>query len=219
MQINIEPYLDLTDNMQVRFYTADQSATGHLVEAGVDHFYVYDDVEAAPETAFGSSETTGCAPLTVVFDDASVGAFSWAWEFPGGTPATSTLENPTVVYNVPGTYDVTLTASNDIGSTAVTTTAYVTAELCNSIHDEDLSGLMSLSPNPFFSTTTITLTNTVNAESITLTDITGRELSVIELHNGVNTIAIGTNLSAGVYFINLIKNGVTVGSTKAVKAE
>jgi choice-of-anchor B domain-containing protein len=219
MQINIEPYLDLTDNMQVRFYTADQSATGHLVEAGVDHFYVYDDVEAAPETAFGSSETTGCAPLTVVFDDASVGAFSWAWEFPGGTPATSTLENPTVVYNVPGTYDVTLTASNDIGSTAVTTTAYVTAELCNSIHDEDLSGLMSLSPNPFFSTTTITLTNTVNAESITLTDITGRELSVIELHNGVNTMAIGTNLSAGVYFINLIKNGVTVGSTKAVKAE
>jgi hypothetical protein len=52
MQINIEPYLDLTDNMQVRFYTADQSATGHLVEAGVDHFYVYDDVEAAPENSF-----------------------------------------------------------------------------------------------------------------------------------------------------------------------
>ena len=31
------------------------------------------------------------------------------WEFPGGTPDTSREENPLILYDVPGKYDVTLT--------------------------------------------------------------------------------------------------------------
>lgn len=37
---------------------------------------------------------------------------SWQWAFEGGTPATSTEQNPTVIYNAPGIFSVTLTASN-----------------------------------------------------------------------------------------------------------
>jgi PKD repeat protein len=218
-EINLAPYLDLTDNMTVRFRTADASATGHLVEAAVDHFYVYDDVTSAPTTAFSSDKQTGCAPLTIVFDDASVGATSWEWTFPGGTPATSILQNPTVVYSVPGVYDVTLTAINDLGETEVTTTGFVTAELCNAIEDLDINAFMSISPNPFIDNTIINIDNNMGADIITITDLTGRVLSSIPVTAGVSSISIGYGLPAGMYFVNLTKNNTTVGSIKAVKAE
>ena len=40
---------------------------------------------------------------------------SYAWNFEGGQPSTSTAENPSVTYNTPGVYDVSLTAANDVG--------------------------------------------------------------------------------------------------------
>ncbi|MBR4390537.1 MAG: carboxypeptidase regulatory-like domain-containing protein [Bacteroidales bacterium] len=54
---------------------------------------------------------------TLHFTDNSWGAqlVSWEWEFEGGTPATSTAQNPTVTYNTPGTYDVRLTVTNADG--------------------------------------------------------------------------------------------------------
>ncbi|HEX4888366.1 MAG TPA: M43 family zinc metalloprotease, partial [Luteibaculaceae bacterium] len=51
-----------------------------------------------------------CQGNTVSFTDYSYNnVSSWSWSFPGGTPSTSTERNPTVTYNTPGTYDVTLT--------------------------------------------------------------------------------------------------------------
>lgn len=62
---------------------------------------------------FTGSPNNGCAPLNVNFTDQSTGATNWQWTFPGGTPATSGLQNPAVVYNTPGSHDVTLTAWNN----------------------------------------------------------------------------------------------------------
>jgi PKD repeat protein len=51
---------------------------------------------------------------------------SWLWSFPGGTPSTSTLQNPTnIVYNTSGCYDVTLIASNAAGSDTYTLPCYI----------------------------------------------------------------------------------------------
>lgn len=41
---------------------------------------------------------------------------TWAWQFPGGTPATSNIRNPKVLYDTPGMYEVTLTVSDVNGS-------------------------------------------------------------------------------------------------------
>jgi PKD repeat protein len=80
----------------------------------------------APVAFFTAENTNGCAPLEVTFlNMSSENATSFEWEFPGGTPATSTDENPVVVYNAPGTYDVTLTASNLNGSDVYTQSAYI----------------------------------------------------------------------------------------------
>ena len=54
---------------------------------------------------------------SVHFTDNSWGAqlTNWDWEFEGGTPATSTAQNPTVTYNQAGTFGVRLTVTNAAG--------------------------------------------------------------------------------------------------------
>lgn len=65
---------------------------------------------------FTSDLETVCAGGTVNFTDLTSGSTSWNWTFEGGTPATSTDQNPTVVYNTPGVYDVELEASDGIAN-------------------------------------------------------------------------------------------------------
>lgn len=78
-----------------------------------------------PTAAFTANPSSGCAPLTINFTNNSTGAVSYSWDFPGGTPSTSTATNPTVVFNTAGTYTVTLTATNANGSSTSTGTITV----------------------------------------------------------------------------------------------
>lgn len=76
---------------------------------------------------FTASQTSVCAGGSVSFTDASTGApSSWSWSFAGGSPSSSTSQNPSVVYNTAGTYTVSLTASGTSGSDAEVKTAYIT---------------------------------------------------------------------------------------------
>jgi PKD repeat protein len=71
---------------------------------------------ALPVADFTYSETGICQGQTVQFFDNSLNVTTWNWSFPGGTPATSSAQNPIVTYSTPGTYGVTLTANNANGS-------------------------------------------------------------------------------------------------------
>jgi PKD repeat protein len=69
--------------------------------------------------------TSGPAPLTVQFSDRSSGGPTmWSWNFGDGSTQ-GMLANPTHVYTAPGTYTVTLTASNQQSSNSVTKTGYI----------------------------------------------------------------------------------------------
>jgi PKD repeat protein len=74
----------------------------------------------APVPLFTSSvpsTTTVCPGTTVQFQNTSLfGATSFLWSFPGGTPSTSTLPNPTVTYAAGGSYAVTLQVTNANGT-------------------------------------------------------------------------------------------------------
>ena len=86
-------------------------------------------IATTPTAAFTADQRSGCAPLTVQFtDESSDFPTSWQWNFPGGTPSTSTEQNPVVVYDTPGLYDVSLTATNTEGSTTETQAAYIVVE-------------------------------------------------------------------------------------------
>ena len=76
--------------------------------------FMVDDIEvyaARDLTAgFTASNTSPAQGATVNFTDQSTGSpTAWAWSFPGGTPSTSTQQNPTgIKYLLPGSFDVTL---------------------------------------------------------------------------------------------------------------
>ncbi|MCX6244828.1 MAG: S8 family serine peptidase [Bacteroidetes bacterium] len=92
----------------------------------------------SPVAAFTASATNICSGSSVTFTDQSANIpVSWSWQFPGGTPSTSTLKNPVVVYTTAGIYDVTLTASNASGSNTMIKAGYITvtkpvSSYCNS---------------------------------------------------------------------------------------
>ncbi|HRH64707.1 MAG TPA: M43 family zinc metalloprotease [Bacteroidia bacterium] len=97
---------------------------GNLTATGTDGFSAQ---VCIPNTDFTADENTICTGATVNFHDLCWNGdpTAWSWDFPGGTPSTSTDSFPAVVYNTAGTYDVTLTASNSTGSSSFTRTAYV----------------------------------------------------------------------------------------------
>jgi photosystem II stability/assembly factor-like uncharacterized protein len=85
--------------------------------------------EAPLSADFEADQTTICAGSSVNYTDLSTSATSWSWVFEGGTPATSTDQNPTVTYNTAGDYDVELTASNASGSDTETKLEYISVLL------------------------------------------------------------------------------------------
>jgi gliding motility-associated-like protein len=77
-----------------------------------------------PTANFKSDITGGCSPIVVNFQDISTGnPTSWFWDF--GNGGTSTKQNPSTTYFSPGTYAITLTATNAAGSNTITQQAYI----------------------------------------------------------------------------------------------
>jgi len=86
---------------------------------------------SSPVADFSGTPQTLCEGNTVTFTDLSANTpTGWVWSFPGGTPSSSTAQNPTITYNTAGTYNVTLTASNASGSNPITKTSYITVNSC-----------------------------------------------------------------------------------------
>lgn len=83
--------------------------------------------QVAPVADFEGNPTSVQVGNNVDFTDLSLNnPTSWSWDFEGGTPATSTEENPSIQYNTAGTYDVSLTVTNQYGSDTKTITDYIT---------------------------------------------------------------------------------------------
>lgn len=80
------------------------------------------------EADFSGVPVVVCAGATVQFNDMTTGGTptSWAWTFSGGTPASSSQQNPVITYNTPGTYDVSLTVDDGNGSVTKTISNYIT---------------------------------------------------------------------------------------------
>jgi PKD repeat protein len=78
-----------------------------------------------PTVEFEGSPLSGDASLTVQFTDLSTGnnVHAWLWNF--GDGGSSTQQNPEYIYNTAGTYNVTLSATDDDGIRSLTKDAYI----------------------------------------------------------------------------------------------
>lgn len=88
---------------------------------------IYNAGNSAPFVNFNGDKTDAVVGDTVFFTDVSAGSpTSWNWDFQGGNPATSTQQNPFVIYSSAGTYDVKLTATNAFGADSAIKSGYIT---------------------------------------------------------------------------------------------
>ncbi len=98
------------------------------VEGGNDPFCENNCITFNDETDFDPNFST--APTGVTY----------AWVFEGGNPATSSDQNPVVCYDDPGTYDVTLTVTDNIGPSApVTMVDFIEVLDCGPVVDFSVS--------------------------------------------------------------------------------
>jgi lysyl endopeptidase len=90
---------------------------------------------------FSGTPTTVMVGGQVDFTDLSAGnPTSWTWSFPGGTPSSSSQQNPqNIQYNTAGVYNVTLTVSNGTTSDQEVKSAYINVitggtAACDTLH-------------------------------------------------------------------------------------
>lgn len=79
----------------------------------------------APVSSFNATPLSGSTPLTVKFTNTSTNnPTSWLWNF--GDNTTSTVKNPSHIYQNAGSYTVTLTVTNNANSNTLTKSNYIT---------------------------------------------------------------------------------------------
>ncbi|GAB4140968.1 MAG: hypothetical protein Fur0041_16190 [Bacteroidia bacterium] len=116
----------------VNINAANPSYTGQLGAGRIDANAAMQCISATlnwpPQANFTANVTTVTAGGNVQFTDLSIyNPTSWSWSFQGGTPATFNGQNPPpIVYNSPGTYNVTLTVTNANGNDQDVRTGYIT---------------------------------------------------------------------------------------------
>ncbi len=120
----VENYMDYSDDACFNIFTRGQKTRmravmqvavrrANLVNANV----CGTSVVARPSANFRAENLRVLLGGQVRFTDLSTNfPTSWTWTFEGGTPSTSTEQNPVVTYNQPGKFRVTLVASNAAGS-------------------------------------------------------------------------------------------------------
>ncbi|MBN1339774.1 MAG: PKD domain-containing protein [Bacteroidales bacterium] len=114
----------------LNFWTLQEYA--ELPSGGYDKWgtwWAYLVRESEPVAGFSANITTVPVGSGVNFTDESLFMpTSWNWVFEGGTPGTSSDQNPqNIIYSQAGTFDVSLTVANNMGSNTLTKTDYITA--------------------------------------------------------------------------------------------
>ena len=90
--------------------------------------------DAPPIAQFQTDTTRICSNTCIdFFDQSTNNPTQWQWTFEGGTPSTSTDQNPSqICYTMPGMYDVSLTATNAAGNHTILLPDYLIVAAQNS---------------------------------------------------------------------------------------
>ncbi len=80
---------------------------------------LYSNPSAAPVSYFINNFSAACVNVPYAFNDQSANnPTTYTWTFQGGTPSSSSIQNPLVTYTASGIYTVTLATSNANGPSA-----------------------------------------------------------------------------------------------------
>ncbi|MHC2993376.1 hypothetical protein OB13_18015 [Pontibacter sp. HJ8] len=132
---------------------------------------------------------------------------TWLWQFEGGTPATSTEQNPTVTYTRPGKYRVTLTTANASMSHTLEKEAFI------HVTDNDLL----VYPNPASGFIILEQPARQQVQQVQLTNHYGQVLLDQQMQERVLRLDV-RDLPAGVYVLRISgSNGLRIRKVSVVK--
>ncbi|MDO9511818.1 MAG: PKD domain-containing protein [Bacteroidales bacterium] len=159
---------------------------------------------ALPVVGFIANNQTIVVNNSVQFTDqtAGVGPLTYKWSFEGGTPATSTVQNPLVLYSTVGVWDVKLVVTNAGGSDSLTKTDYITVGINPGIIG-NLSNSFTLSPNP--AREFINLDHAFNRADITIFSLLGKKVAQYSTTSKRSRVSI-SHLPQGVYLVKLVSD-------------
>jgi agmatine deiminase len=131
------------------------------------HVFTVGSTVQPPAAGFTATATTIYEGESVQFFDQSTNnPTSWSWTFPGGTPGSSTVQDPIVTYNTEGKYSVTLTVTNSAGSDTETKVDYITVLPLGSCVGEIVNpGFETGSTSGWTVTGSVTVTGTAHTGS------------------------------------------------------
>lgn len=106
-------------------YNVQLIATGSPTDTFLRTSYIV--VRDSVVADFSASATSVSLGANVTFTDLTTNnPTSWSWTFAGGTPSTSTSQNPVVQYNTAGVHQVVLQATNSCNTDTETKVGYIT---------------------------------------------------------------------------------------------
>ncbi|GAB5556100.1 MAG: hypothetical protein SchgKO_03130 [Schleiferiaceae bacterium] len=153
----------------------------------IDNINISGTPTTAPIVNF-ISDTSACVGNGIQFYDASsLSPTGWEWTFTGGTPATSTAQNPMITYTTAGTYAVELKVTNAAGADSIVKTSYIQV-------NPDVTPTVSIASNVG--------TNVCEFNPVTLTATTTNE-GVAPMYRWLINGAVAAQGSATVTFFQL----------------
>lgn len=169
-----------------------------------------DDENNSIQAEFEASVNEVMAGEKVVFNDLSAGNVSaWNWTFEGGTPSTSQLSQPEVVYDTPGQYSVTLEVRNKDGAASLTKEAFITVGYSSLTANFTSNTVNAMNDTPV--TFTDLSTGIATAWKWTFTSTTGDIVTSTEQHPSI------TFTAPGLYSVKLEVSNPEYSDTKTVE--
>jgi PKD repeat protein len=177
------------------------------------------EVRRLPEAKFYASSPVAVQGTGIQYSDISTNSpTSRFWSFEGGTPATSTEENPDVTYHTIGEYSVTLIATNANGSDTARVTGLISVKSGTSamslstdraIYNRDESITVSFGNGPGNPKDWIGVYKIGDAPGSTPSTlwfyVNGKQTATDSIHTGKVTFANGLHIE-GNYWAGLLED-------------
>jgi len=201
-------FMDYTDDACMNLFTKGQASYMNAMISSARPGLLSAVTCAYPLRAdFSASDSVVVTNATVAFADNSIGAraTSWLWTFPGGFPVTSALQNPTVTYQNPGKYAVTLTVKY-----GAYTSTKIAEEYILVTHSEP-----RVYPNPAQGNVTVEIPADFEVSTVLLLNAIGQTV-----RSGIPQQALihfdMAGLPPGIYYAQVILKSGKVASKKVI---
>jgi PKD repeat protein len=165
-----------------------------------ENYITVTQVIELPKADFEVDKTEIVANETVQFTDKSTNTTAWEWFFEGGTPATSSEQNPAVLYETTGKFNVTLQVTNEFGNDEMEKENYITV---NPLIINEIDGInVKIFPNPVAQETILMLETDVTIYKIELVNLLGATVKT-SYPNAVSCNFSVANIEKGIYLLRI----------------